>query len=306
MTTKRGPSPRLTPDQLTELARRYPHEGNHALAEAFGLTWVFVRNLAAKMGLKKTAERIVERRKTDAHARHAAGNSSWLLPDARLPEFIARYPHVSNAELAVEFGVSPRFCKNKGYDLGLKKTAARISMARGDRLGKHPRVTPLRDTIHAHVEAQRSRGATAATITSALCESSGQVATAIRHMTDGGRLIRIAGRPNVYFTNPVWAREHLETKNREQIAAAQATQARKRAAEASERAKVHAKAAAASWPAFEVKQSTTPAGVKVTRVVMPPVDGRYLCAPGADVPRVFSMVPPGRDPMTGREWGQGL
>jgi hypothetical protein len=46
-----------------------------------------------------------------------------------------------------------------------------------------------------------------------------------------------------------------------------------------------------------------PAGVKVIKGPCCVHDPRYQVMPGAEVPRVFSVVPPGVDPMTGRGWG---
>jgi hypothetical protein len=65
-----------------------------------------------------------------------------------------------------------------------------------------------------------------------------------------------------------------------------------------------AKAGAA--PRKEPVQIVVPAGVVVQRAKTMNPDPRYQCHPAEQVPRVFSMVPVGVNPMTGRDWGVSL
>jgi hypothetical protein len=65
-----------------------------------------------------------------------------------------------------------------------------------------------------------------------------------------------------------------------------------------------AKAGAA--PRKEPVQIVVPAGVVVQRAPAIRYDVRYQCHPAEQVPRLFSMVPVGVNPMTGRDWGVSL
>jgi hypothetical protein len=56
-------------------------------------------------------------------------------------------------------------------------------------------------------------------------------------------------------------------------------------------------------PRTEPMQIVVPVGVVVQRAPAIRYDLRYQCPPNADVPRVFSMVPLGVNPITGRAWG---
>jgi len=244
---------------------------------------------------------------TDAEPRKKRGPNIKLSTE-RMAAFMARYPHVSNEQLAAEFGVTVGFCKNRAKRFGLSKSAARVTEYRNENQAQRMDRSPIIGALLAHIDSRRSQGATLASAVESTGRHEGGVWNALQRLVETGRAVRVDGKPLTYFTNPVHAREFIVARDRESIAAAQATQARKRSEEAAQRSeqamrKVRAKEGGKAT-AFKLQEAITPAGVKVTRVLTAPVDLRYQCIPGADVPRLFSIVPPGRDPMTGREWGR--
>jgi hypothetical protein len=209
----------------------------------------------------------------------------------RMAELVARYPHVSNEQLAAEFGVNVKFCKNKAKKLGLNKTAKRLTEARIENRAKMVCVSPLREAIANYITSCRSRGASVAAMTAALSEHHGSVSNAVRHMVDAGRVIEVAGRPNTFFVDQTFADEFSAGRERERLAAEQATKARKRAAEAARRSEEAMR-----------KVRAREREANIDRAFTPNYDTRYQVGPGDEIPRVFSLVPVGVNPMTGRSW----
>lgn len=303
---KPGPRPQISPEQLAQISARYPHEDNDALAADFGITKMKVRNWAHKYGWKKSPAYMLNLKKQALAQRNinfAARSPIYLRAD----ELAKRYPHESNLILAQEFGVGVDHLVKIAIQRGLKKSDARIKEAYHEarvNRGFHEIDGKLIDCANEH-------RATGMTITSAVSYTGGTesgVTAAIRRLVRDGKLLRVEGRPIRFFADSQSVRDF--EANRESIAAETlaAKNARKRAAETEARGKASQRKREAAkrhiGPAHSTEEAILPTGVKIMRLYTPPIDYRYQVAPGAEVPRLFSLVPVGVNPITGQSWGQ--
>jgi hypothetical protein len=147
------------------------------------------------------------------------------------------------------------------------------------------------------------------TIRSAMAYTGGTesgITAAVRRLVSEGKLFRVEGRPIRFFADAQSAREHDANKGSIAEETLKAKNARKRAAEAESRGKAAELRKAAEkrpmGPAYSTEEAILPSGDKITRLHTPPGDYRYQVLPGDDIPRVFSLVPVGVNPMTGRSW----
>jgi hypothetical protein len=235
---KRGGRAPLTPEQRADLAKRYPHESNDALAERYGCEVHSIKNLAAVNGWKKSKER-----RTEAAQRGKPGE--------------------------------------------LRAAIRQYASTRPDGFTQ--------------VEVRKAVGMTAMRVSKCLWV-----------MTNAGELhaARSDGAQKRWFSCPTAAREF-------ELAKAQAVLAQPDAAPAPAAASSYGRRQGLPMsqvrPAEQYARQTAaarrelpavvPEGVKVTRARTINYDPRYSVAPDAVVPRLFSVVPPGVDPMTGRAWG---
>jgi len=227
------------------------------------------------------------------------------LSKERLAELAQRYPHESNQSLMDEFGVTKVFLRNKAKVLRWLKSDDRRKLAYVE-MGNTRSGSPFRQAL---VEFMRKQGAEGVTTKSCMDEFKGSIhtmANALLDLTNAGTIHRVSGNPAHWFATQKDAELFKKARDAERHAVEAARIERKRSAETEARAKASQRTKAAEkrsmGPAYSTEQAILPTGIKITRLCTPPVDYRYQVVPGDDIPRVFSLVPVGVNPMTGRSW----
>jgi len=236
--------------------------------------------------------------------------SQRLLSDEQEIALAQRYPHEANIPLAAAFGLTFKSLTNMAHDRGWRKSHDRARAAKVEaiavRNAKRPPKAPkpakvTRETTAAALEPvllSLARDARTSGLTKfGAMEITGQtlpvVTLALEALTDSKQITRIECKPLRWFADPVHAREYLVERQKAVLEAA-----RGRSVAPKDTRPADPIGRRMSEPA-----TAAPAGVAVTRhQTWPGYDPRYQVCPGAEVPKLFSLVPPGCDPMTGRAW----
>lgn len=236
--------------------------------------------------------------------------SQRLLTDEQERALAQRYPHEANIPLAAAFGISFKALANLAHARRWFKSRERFCAAKAEaiavRNAKRPPKAPkpakvTRETTAADLQPVLlglARDARTSGLTKfGAMEMTGQtlpvVTLALEALTDSKQITRIECKPLRWFADPVHAREYLAERQKAVLEAA-----RSRRVAPNDTRPADPAPRRMSEPA-----AAAPAGTAVTRHQQwPGYDPRYHVCPGAEVPRLFSLVPPGCDPMTGRAW----
>lgn len=222
------------------------------------------------------------------------------------------YATMPNAEIGKACGRTTQAVGVKAMYEGLKKppefrlaAAADALRERARKLREVSAYGDLRAAIFTMVETAPSTGISSAQVVQKTGADKERISSLLRKMTISGLLHRaqVQGVPARWFSTAKaaskWTALEVERLAVE-LAEAKRRASRRAPMPMARPGEQHARQTAAARREMPM---VIPPWVKVQRAPAIAFDPRYQLAPGADVPRVFSLVPVGVDPMTGRGWG---